>query len=80
MASKKELEEKVKLLEARIRDLETIIQLKDIQFSGTGCFHDYPTPWFGTVPPACKKCGQQAPSYGPWYTISSSSGVITIKD
>lgn len=22
------------------------------------CQHEYPQPWFGTVPPNCKKCGQ----------------------
>lgn len=27
------------------------------------CQHEYPNPWFGTVPPPCKKCGLVAPSY-----------------
>jgi hypothetical protein len=27
------------------------------------CQHEYPSPWFGTVPPACKKCGEMAPAY-----------------
>ena len=22
--------------------------------------HDFPSPWFGTTPPVCKKCGRQA--------------------
>ena len=22
------------------------------------CDHEYPNPWFGVVPPSCKKCGQ----------------------
>lgn len=22
--------------------------------------HDYPSTWFGTIPPACRKCGKQA--------------------
>lgn len=22
--------------------------------------HDYPNPWFGTIPPMCRKCGKQA--------------------
>lgn len=26
----------------------------------TPCQHEYPNPWFGTVQPNCKKCGQQA--------------------
>lgn len=35
------------------------------------CQHEYPTPWYGTVPPHCKKCGQQAPSY----TVTCTSNV-----
>lgn len=23
------------------------------------CDHSYPNPWFGTIPPACLKCGRQ---------------------
>lgn len=30
------------------------------------CQHEYPFPWFGTVPPPCKKCGQ----VGQGYTIT----------
>lgn len=32
------------------------------------CIHDYPHPWFGTVPPSCRKCGQ--PPVYPYYTIT----------
>lgn len=35
-----------------------------------GGWHDYPNPWNGTVPPFCKKCGQQAPDIGPVWTTS----------
>ena len=32
------------------------------------CDHEYPNPWFGVVPPSCKKCGQQSmPAYGTTY-------------
>jgi hypothetical protein len=34
------------------------------------CQHEYPFPWFGTVPPACRKCGQ---SQSPYYTITCTS-------
>lgn len=40
------------------------------------CQHEYPFPWFGTVPPACKKCGQ----VGQGYTITSTSGYIAAKN
>lgn len=26
----------------------------------TVCNHEYPSPWYGVIPPACKKCGQYA--------------------
>lgn len=26
----------------------------------TVCTHEYPSPWYGVIPPACKKCGQLA--------------------
>lgn len=28
-----------------------------------GGYHDYPSPWAGTVPPSCKKCGKMAASW-----------------
>jgi len=34
------------------------------------CQHDFPSPWHGTIPPSCMKCGQQA--YGSW-TITTVS-------
>jgi hypothetical protein len=27
-----------------------------------GLGHDYPMPWFGTIPPNCKKCGKPGQS------------------
>jgi len=32
------------------------------------CQHEYPSPWLGTVPPPCKKCGQ----VGLGYTVTCS--------
>jgi hypothetical protein len=32
------------------------------------CQHEYPSPWFGTVPPACTKCGQAALTFLSTYT------------
>lgn len=40
------------------------------------CQHEYPFPWFGTVPPPCKKCGQT----GLGYTITSTSGLAVKND
>ncbi len=36
------------------------ISTPNIILTPVGCEHQYPNPWFGTVPPACIKCGQQA--------------------
>ena len=37
------------------------------------CQHEYPFPWHATIPPNCKKCGQQAPSY----TVTCSDTIVT---
>lgn len=39
------------------------------------CTHDYPSPWNGTMPPACKKCGQAA---GQYYTVTCQNGVTSM--
>ncbi len=36
------------------------------------CQHEYPSPWFGIIPPSCKKCGQQ----GLGYTITSNDTIV----
>lgn len=43
--------------------LERIIELQQPTISQPYiltniCEHEYPNPWFGTIPPSCKKCGQ----------------------
>lgn len=34
--------------------------------------HDYPNPWFATIPPSCKKCGKQSLGYTVSYTTTTS--------
>jgi len=39
-----------------------------------GGFHEYPFPWYATIPPCCKKCGRQAASF----PITCNGGVTVI--
>ena len=39
-----------------------------------GGFHDYPAPWFGTVPPGCTKCGKQGSHL---WTVTSTDTTIS---
>ena len=68
-----ELENLCRLKDARIAELEK--RLAESEGKGItstwpfrgwsaqeACQHDYPSPWMATVPPHCKKCGQQAQS------------------
>jgi hypothetical protein len=86
-AQVKELEKLLELKDKRIKELEKTIN-ENVLFPriGTGssgtitvpsqwtiCDHVYPTPWLGTVPPACLKCGQPAP-YTVTLTNSTASG------
>jgi hypothetical protein len=32
--------------------------IKKIDEKSWDCQHEYPNPWFGVIPPSCKKCGQ----------------------
>lgn len=50
----------------------------------TYCNHEYSNPWFGTTPPACKKCGQIVDftitcnanlKEDEWYIVPSSSTI-----
>ena len=64
------IEEQRKIIE----DLKTnsVSNVNVVPFIKTEiCQHEYPMPWYGTVPPNCKKCGQQAPQF----TITCSNGV-----
>jgi hypothetical protein len=35
--------------------------------------HDYPSPWFGTIPPYCRKCGKQANGTFITYGINTNA-------
>ncbi len=72
------LQDRISKLEDRIRMLENNGQTVSIPSIWTtdgtdtcigGGPHDYPTPWFGTIPPNCRKCGKQGQSF----TITCSS-------
>lgn len=51
-------------LEKKISDLEGKSNNSTWSFNGwfaeEACSHEYPNPWFGTIPPSCSKCGQKA--------------------
>lgn len=38
--------------------------------------HSYPSPWWGTVAPACSKCGQQSL---PMYSVTISDGLSNVQ-
>ena len=85
-----------KLLRAQIRELETLVALKNQRISELerqvaasvsivsisnplptqrcieGC--DYPSPWMGIFPPACRKCGLP-PAGNVTYRLASTSVV-----
>lgn len=77
----KELEKLLQLKDRRIKELEDMIS-NSIMFPKTQngsisvpsqwtiCEHEYPSPWMGTVPPHCTKCGRQAVSF---FTITSAN-------
>ena len=45
--------------------------------NGIGCIHDFPNPWFGIGPAACKKCGQLAWPLSPTYQWSGEVKVTS---
>lgn len=63
-----ELEEIIKLKDRRISELEKLrIQPQSEPYTITysppqtiplECQHEYPNPWYGIIPPPCKKCGK----------------------
>lgn len=79
MESKSELRKRVEELEKLVEQQKVFIDqlLAEKQFTfkqegdcPRGGWHDYPTVWHGTIPPFCKKCGQQAPDLGPTWVTS----------
>jgi hypothetical protein len=37
--------------------------INDHKIANVNCEHEYPSPWFATIPPNCIKCGQKGPHY-----------------
>ena len=37
----------------------SLFHLNPEQYCSGGGEHEYPNPWFGPIPPSCKKCGKQ---------------------
>lgn len=81
MENKSDLLKKIEQLENLVAQQKTFIdqliaekQLNLFPVAEGDCpmggWHEYPNPWNGTVPPFCKKCGQQAPDFGPTWTTS----------
>jgi hypothetical protein len=66
-----------KLLE-RVQELEVEISriraVNTPSFIGSYCQHEYPTPWMGTTPPACLKCGLVAQTFTPWCSTTTLVG------
>ena len=71
-----ELPETLERLEAKIDEKQDKQQFQYVPTTSDTitikwCDHEYPNPWFGTVPPSCKKCGQTAIQLFPTYTTST---------
>jgi hypothetical protein len=43
------------------------------------CQHEYPSPWLGTMPPNCLKCGQPAGWGGATYTVVTTGASSSLK-
>lgn len=72
---KKDLEKRILELEKLVKQKDMLIEQLQFQlqlnnqspvvpfFNDDLCWdgkpHDYPSPWFATTPPHCKKCGKQ---------------------
>lgn len=69
----KELNELIKLKNQRIAELEAVPKINLTPYITNICNHEYPSVWFGTVPPSCLKCGKSEYTY----TSCDNSGAIT---
>ena len=72
---RKRIEELENLVAQQKQFIDQLIAEKQFNFKQEGdCpmggWHEYPTVWHGTIPPFCKKCGQQAPDFGPTWVTS----------
>lgn len=75
------LPERLKNLEHKLNELEAVQNIPQViyipssyDFCALGN-HIYPSPWFGTVPPACMRCGTGGFTY-PDITFSSNSVML----
>ena len=79
--TKKELEKRIVELEAENRLVKDLLQNR----GGSGpnietCQHEYPSPWFGIVPPSCTKCGKSSSGLSTrWFTGTIIDGVGSVK-
>ncbi len=73
----KELERIVlnKTLQESVKPMPNIVTIPSVWMPQQSmCDHEYPSPWFGTLPPACNKCGQ---FQGVTITYSNVSGILS---
>lgn len=78
----RELEE-IRKEQNNIKDLLNQMMLYNLRpgdFCPAGGEHEYPNPWFATIPPHCKKCGQQAPSNNIIYGTITDGVELKIPD
>ena len=71
--TKDELYEKIIELQNEIIQLHKQLNTSIPSIIDNGCLigiHDFPSPWFGTVPPSCRKCGFQ-PINTTWTSTST---------
>ena len=84
-----DLSERVKLLEQIIELRDRLDKLEKQQFTTpiapfipytvSDCLtrgHDFPTQWFGTTPPSCRRCGAPASWSTPFIVTSSTCAKI----
>lgn len=89
--TKKKLNKEVKFLRKLVQDQseQIILLMKQLpNYTQTitipsvftsPCQHEYPNPWMATVPPNCKKCGQQADIYSVTYATGNVDSTMTAK-
>lgn len=67
------LERRIKDVEKRLDELEKtkIPNISIPSVFSSPCQHEYPNPWYGTVPPNCIKCGQMKYPLTVTYTTST---------
>lgn len=65
------IEARLAILESNQRIQTWTVPVTTIAPVGCNGACEFPEPWFGTIPPQCKRCGKQAfPPYTITYTMS----------